>query len=163
MRRALAILLIGAAVAIGACGNSEETPTSAGAPVAHETKAPNWTALEKAAGRDSSRLTIPSGPPPKKLVINDLRIGNGRRLDPGHEFRVKYIALEYDSGVVIQEAWKPPFSASFRRHELVKAFEIGLEGMRVGGVRELIAPSALAYKEGALVYLARLVWVGRKY
>jgi hypothetical protein len=162
MRTSLALLLLGAAVANSGCGGSDETTNSA-APVAHETKAPDWTVLEKTAGRYSTRLIIPSGPPPKKkLVIKDLRVGGGRKLESGHQFKVNYVAVKYRSGELRQNSWKAPFYAAYRLNELVDSFEQGLGGMRVGGIRELISPASLAYKEGALVYLIRLIWVGKK-
>lgn len=129
-----------------------------------ETAASDWTKLEKVAGSYSNQLIIPSGPAPKKIVIKDLRVGTGRELEPERIFKVKYLALAYETGVAEQENLKLPFEASWRNAdpELVASFEVGLEGMRVGGIREMIAPSKLVYNKGPLVYWVKLLEVGRK-
>jgi peptidylprolyl isomerase len=154
------VTLVGLVVVLGGCGNSGETTSSA--PASRESEAPDWKALETAAGKYSGQLVIPSGPPPtKKIVIKDLRVGDGRKLKPGLKFRAKYVALDYDSGAVRQISWKSPFFASFGLNQFVGAFEVGLGGIRVGGIRELISPSSLAYQDGALVYLIKVVKIGK--
>lgn len=155
------MLVLGAVIVLGGCGDSEETTSAA--PVARKSKTADWTALETAAGKYSTQLVIPSGPPPsKRIVIKDLRVGGGRKLEPGLKFSARYVALDYDSGVVRQNSWKSPFLASFGLNEFVEAFEVGLRGIRVGGIRELISPSSLAYEDGALVYLIKIVRAGKK-
>ena len=41
--------------------------------------------------------------------------------------------------------------------EVRDGWETGLKGMRVGGRRELILPSMLAYGTGALIYIVELL------
>lgn len=122
----------------------------------------DWTRLERAAGNESGRLIIPSGPLPKKLVVRELRAGKGRLLEPKHLVWFRYVALNFATGEVSHQAWRPPFNASYRNGELADAVEIGMQGMRVGGVRELIAPSRLVYGGAPLVYLIKLIRVGKK-
>jgi peptidylprolyl isomerase len=162
MRHLIAWALVIGTVLLSGCGNSESSPTAGEEAVStSRTPAADWTTLEEVAGDEADRLILPSGPPPQKMVKKDLRAGKGPAIKPKQEFGVRYIALEYDSGVVRQEVWRPSFHAAYRADELVDAFEVGLDGMRVGGLRELIAPSSLAYGDGALVYLIKLIELGK--
>lgn len=176
MKICLAIVLLGAAALLAGCGSSGESTASNGTSTAQvaetskadepaaETAASDWSKLEKVAGSYSNQLIIPSGPTPKNLVIKDLRVGKGRKLEPERIFKVKYLALNYATGVAEQENLKQPFEASWRNAEpeLVDSFEVGLRGMRVGGIREMIAPSYLVYNEEPLVYWVKLLEVGKK-
>jgi peptidylprolyl isomerase len=176
MKLFLVIALIGATVLVAGCGgkgdstSANETSASQVATTSTpdepdaEIAASDWSALKKVAGSYSKRLIIPSGPPPKKIVINDLRVGKGRKLEPERIFTVKYVALDYTTGDAEQESLELPFEASWRNAEpeLVDSFEVGLKGMRVGGIREMIAPSYLVYNKGALVYWIKLLKIGRK-
>jgi peptidylprolyl isomerase len=167
MKLFLVLVLCGAVAAVAGCGHSdttasdeptiaEEAALSKAKETARDSGASNWTALEKVTGNDKSRLIIPSGSPPKKLVVQDLRVGEGRQARGGRLIWFRYVAFDYLTGEVQHQAWRFPFSATYRSGEMAKAVEIGLQGMRVGGIRELIAPSSLVYNEGALVYLIRL-------
>jgi len=176
MKLLLAIALVTAMALAAGCGSTGEstrpngTSGSQAAIVSKQVKpfskpaASDWSALKKVAGSYANRLIIPSGPPPKKIVIKDLRVGKGRKLEPERIFRVKYMALNYATGAAEQESLELPFEASWRNAEpeLVGSFEVGLKGMRVGGIREMIAPSYLVYHKEPLVYWIKLLWVGQK-
>jgi peptidylprolyl isomerase len=73
-------------------------------------------------------LTIPppSGPPPKRFEIVDLREGSGP------------VVSGLSGGVASRRGWGLAEEAS-------NAFLVGLPGMRVGGRRELIVPPKVAY------------------
>lgn len=158
MKVLLAIVLVGVAAASAGCGSSNQS--TAFDAESGEIAASDWAALERAAGGQASQLIVPSGPPPEEIVIEDLRVGAGRELEPKSPFTVKYIAWDYATGLLQQTSWDSPLEATWRVSELVDAWDVGLVGMRAGGVRELIAPSSLTYGDGALVYLIRLIEVG---
>jgi peptidylprolyl isomerase len=69
----------------------------------------------------------------------------------------RYIALEYKTGKVFDDHWSETFDWGFGPGQVVRAWVKGLKGMRVGGVRELIAPSRLAYKQGAAIWVVELL------
>jgi FKBP-type peptidyl-prolyl cis-trans isomerase len=104
-------------------------------------------------------VSVPPGPPPKQLVIKDLKRGAGAVLQWGTKMSVRYIALKYETGNVVERHWLNPFSWGFGPGQVVRAWVIGLKGMRVGGVRELISPSRLAYKQGARIWVVELLSV----
>jgi len=95
------------------------------------------------------------------VVIRDLRKGTGVPLKEGDWFAVNYIAFDYRTGHKEEAHWEPTggFSWEFRKGRIVKGWIPGLEGMRVGGKRELILPSRLAHNTGDIFYLIELLEV----
>jgi peptidylprolyl isomerase len=108
-----------------------------------------------------SSIQIPSSPPPKKVVIKDLRKGTGVRLKEGDWFAVNYIAFDYKTGRKEEAHWNRGggFFWEFRKGRIVKGWIPGLMGMRVGGKRELTLPSRLAHNTGDIFYLIELLEV----
>jgi len=99
-------------------------------------------------------------------VVKDLVQGKGRPIpppspEPTVEFSIVYKAVDYDTGELYEENWDPKSPWPFRSApgEMVPGLEKGLVGMREGGRRELIVPSGLAYGNGALVYVVKVVEV----
>ncbi|HKO38577.1 MAG TPA: FKBP-type peptidyl-prolyl cis-trans isomerase [Solirubrobacterales bacterium] len=163
-KRGLLVCLLVPALVGGGCGASDDpggaarqasaSGDDAGPPAA---PAADWATLKKAAGPLADRLLVPQGPPPEKLVIRDLRAGAGPVIQEGDWFTINYGAYLYGTGEPREEFWsKPGFQEPFEKGILVNALEVGLKGMRVGGVRELIAPARLAYGDEAVVYLVKL-------
>lgn len=104
---------------------------------------------------------VPSGPPPKKMVIEELKKGHGASIKAGQQFTANFVGVNYKTGKPFETDWEPsPFSWHFGTHEMVRGLEVGLRGMRVGERRKLIVPSHLAYGRGALVYLVELLATG---
>jgi peptidylprolyl isomerase len=118
--------------------------------------------FSKVAGdRAEPKIRVPSGPPPKQVVIKDLVKGTGAVVEPGDQIRVKYIEANYKTGKVRGNSWEigQPTVDNFGTGEVVAGWEVGLKGMKVGGRRELIVPSKLAYGEGALIYVIDLLGI----
>jgi len=111
--------------------------------------------------RPKPKVEVPSGPPPKELVIKDLDKGAGAMIESGREFVVDYVGVNYKTGQEFESTWakSEPSKFSFGTGEVVEGWEEGLRGMRVGGRRELIVPSKLAYGTGALIYVIDLLKV----
>lgn len=101
--------------------------------------------------------------PPRHVVTRVLREGSGPVLKPGDRLAARYVGggpkVKY-----FQDFWseESPYRFQLGRNALGKAWVIGLSGMRLGGRRELIVPSRLAYGEGMMVYVIEpLVLEGR--
>jgi uncharacterized damage-inducible protein DinB len=78
----------------------------------------------------------------------DVQAGTGAVAKPGQEFTVHYTGwlrdgVKFDSSV---DAGKPLKFVQGRR-QVIAGWEIGFEGMKVGGKRRLFLPYALAYGE----------------
>lgn len=96
----------------------------------------------------------PKGPAPKNLVIKDLKVGTGPALENGDKFLINYRAFDYEDGRVVETKWgDTAFPWTLGIEELVPALEKGLVGMKVGGKRELLAPSKDLYGAAPRIYV----------
>ena len=93
------------------------------------------------------KLHVPAGPPPKKLVIKDKKIGSGAVAKAGDQVSVHAVGLLYETKKPFEENWGNdlPVSFSLGSNEVIEGWEKGFVGMKVGGQRELIIPPGLAY------------------
>jgi peptidylprolyl isomerase len=104
-------------------------------------------------------LVARHGPVPKKLIVKDLQPGTGAVLKKGKYMTIKYKSFDYRTGQRYEDWWQEPFYTGFGKGESLDAWETGLKGMKVGGRRELIVPSAQAYTHVPVVYVLELIAV----
>jgi len=100
--------------------------------------APNTNAPTKVTG---DGVKTPSG-----LIYWDIRVGNGEVAKEGSRVRVHYTGWlttgkKFDSSVDAGT----PFDFTIGNGEVIKGWEEGISGMRVGGKRQLRIPPDLAY------------------
>jgi len=101
-------------------------------------------ATESAPGTPSADKGIPRQMP-NGLRVTDLSIGSGDVAKPGGFVRVKYVG-RLENGHKFDSMEK---NSGFRFRlgvgEVIKGWDMGVKGMRVGGKRTLSIPPALAY------------------
>jgi peptidylprolyl isomerase len=85
------------------------------------------------------------GEEPTELVIIDIEEGTGVEATPGATVDVHYLGVEFESGAEFDSSWGRGQSISFPLSGLIKGWQEGIPGMRVGGRRELIIPPSLGY------------------
>lgn len=92
---------------------------------------------------------MPKGAPPKQLVLKELEEGIGAEAKAGDEVTVQYVGVNYKSGKEFDSSWSrhEPFAFQLGAGQVIPGWEQGIEGMKVGGRRELIIPPELAYGE----------------
>ncbi len=92
-------------------------------------------------------VTPPSGAAPTKLETKDLITGTGPEATSGATVTVNYVGVLYKNGKEFDASWKrhEPFSFALGKGQVIKGWDQGVLGMKVGGRRELIIPAALAY------------------
>jgi peptidylprolyl isomerase len=87
----------------------------------------------------------PEGPAPDTLVIEDIIVGEGTEAVPGGTVDVHYVGVGYDSGEEFDSSWSRGESIRFPLTGLIRGWQEGIPGMRVGGRRKLTIPPHLAY------------------
>ncbi len=90
-------------------------------------------------------IGIYDGPEPAELVIRDIEVGTGAEALPGSTVDVHYLGVDFESGEEFDSSWSRNQSIDFPLNNLIKGWQEGIPGMRVGGRRELICPPQLAY------------------
>jgi peptidylprolyl isomerase len=90
-------------------------------------------------------VVIPKGPAPKTLVTKDIIKGTGAAAAASSTVTVNYVGELYSNGKEFDSSWKhgQPFTTPLTG--VIPGWTKGIPGMRVGGRRELIIPSDLAY------------------
>ena len=163
-RPAIVLATLGAAVLIAGCGSSgssstigvgnentsdntlatstSSTPTTSTSPATATVKTPASGPLSK-----EPTVTPPSGPAPTKLVTKELIVGTGPEAKAGDSVTVNYVGVLYKGGKVFDASWKrnETFPFVLGKSQVIPGWEQGIVGMKVGGRRELIIPSNLAY------------------
>lgn len=115
---------------------------------------------EVAGPHGKLKLRIPSGPPPKKLVVKELRKGSGPSVESlKDEIVVNYVGLEFENGREFYNTWERGGPSKFILEETHPGWEIGLKGMRAGGIRELTTPPKFEYGTTTLIYVIEMVKV----
>ena len=93
-------------------------------------------------------FTVFKESPPKSLVIKDLVVGTGQEAQVGDNVTVDYTGWLYhgkkfDSSIDRGE----PYPFILGGGNVIKGWDQGVVGMKVGGTRKLIIPPDLAYGE----------------
>jgi peptidylprolyl isomerase len=138
------ISIVFASIAFSACGGG----SSSGDPT-HPTSTETTTAvLLEPKGKPV--LVPPKGPPPKKLVIRDVRAGSGPVAKAGDKVTAEYTGFNYvnhEEFTNHAHTWSKgePLVFTLGGGEVIKGMDQGVVGMKVGGRREMIVPPQLAY------------------
>ena len=90
-------------------------------------------------------VEAPEGPAPDTLTIVDVVEGVGPEATPGATVQVHYLGVEYESGEEFDSSWSRGQSINFPLTSLIKGWQEGIPGMKVGGRRTLTVPPHLAY------------------
>ena len=142
-------------LALVGCGNSgsQQTPAASSAPATPA----NATAVVPAGATPAATTATATTAPATQaehvrkladgLIIKDIKIGTGPVAKDGETAIVHYTGMLMNGKVF--DASKlhgnQPFPFVLGAGQVISGWDIGVKGMRVGGVRELIIPPALAY------------------
>jgi peptidylprolyl isomerase len=153
----LVIAIVGAAAFAG--GGSKTTTTTTVNPAASLVS--STTAPPSAAGKPCVALADPLpagapavpvkvGPPPAALVSEDLKVGDGAEIVAGGKATFNYIGVSCSTGKIFDSSYSrgQPFPADLSptaAQGVIKGWQQGIPGMKVGGQRLLGLPPALAY------------------
>jgi len=123
------------------CGDDDSSTTSTG----DETTAAKQA--DPSQEKTKPKVTAPDGAAPKKLVEKDIEVGTGPAAKAGDEVTVNYVGVGYDTKKEFDSSWSrsEPFTFNLGAGEVIPGWDQGVEGMKVGGRRELVIPAGLAY------------------
>jgi FKBP-type peptidyl-prolyl cis-trans isomerase len=86
---------------------------------------------------------------PDGLQYWDIKVGTGRTADRGTTVKVHYTGWLTNGKKFDSSVGKSPFQFRIGAHQVIKGWEEGVSGMKVGGKRQLRIPPDLAYgREG---------------
>ncbi|MFN8110575.1 MAG: FKBP-type peptidyl-prolyl cis-trans isomerase [Thermoleophilia bacterium] len=99
--------------------------------------------------RTKPSITIPDGPPPAELGVEDLEVGDGAEATPGTRPVMHYVGVSWSTGRQFDASWdrNDPFSFRLGAGQVIGGWDQGVQGMRVGGRRKLTIPPHLGYGE----------------
>jgi peptidylprolyl isomerase len=92
-------------------------------------------------------VDFPEGAPPADLQIKDLREGDGPVAKAGDKVRVHYVGVAFSTGEEFDSSWDrgEPLEFQLGAGRVIQGWDQGVQGMRVGGRRQLVIPPGLAY------------------
>lgn len=101
---------------------------------------------EPSGGASPAVTKEPEAPEPADLMKEDVSVGSGVEAKDGDKVWVHYTGKlakngkQFDSSV-----GKDPFPFTIGKSEVIKGWDQGVPGMKVGGKRKLTIPSKLGY------------------
>ncbi|HTW09958.1 MAG TPA: FKBP-type peptidyl-prolyl cis-trans isomerase [Acidimicrobiales bacterium] len=92
-------------------------------------------------------ITVPDGAPPAVLQLEDLVVGEGAEARPGQRVTVQYVGVSWSTGEEFDASWDrgEPFDFTLAAGEVIRGWDQGVAGMRVGGRRRVTVPPHLGY------------------
>ena len=162
-RAGLGLATLAAAALIAGCGSSGSSSTIT---VGNENKSDEALGKSNAAATTSTptattaaktptsgplskepAVSIPAGAAPTSLVVKDIIKGTGAEAKAGQSVTVNYVGELFHGGKVFDASWKrnEPFTFTLGQGSVIKGWDQGVAGMKIGGRRELVIPAALAY------------------
>jgi len=92
-------------------------------------------------------VSIPDGPPPSELVVEDLTVGTGPEAVAGRRVDVHYVGVSWSDGAQFDASWdrRATFDFKLGGGQVISGWDQGVAGMKVGGRRRLTIPPDLGY------------------
>jgi peptidylprolyl isomerase len=141
IRRLGVVLALWLVLTLAACGAGDSTAVAT-----------------HASTRPKPVVHVPSGPPPQRLVVEDIREGSGPAVKAGDEIEIQFVNINIKTRSRYESDWKGDGVVwRLGGPGLSEGFERGIVGMKVGGRRELIIPAKLAYGTGPILYVVDLL------
>jgi peptidylprolyl isomerase len=92
-------------------------------------------------------IDFPGDVAPTELVIEDLKAGDGVEAKTGDTVSAHYVGVAHSTGEEFDASWTRGVPLDFRLGvgQVIKGWDDGIVGMKVGGRRKLTIPANLAY------------------
>ncbi|MBD0740819.1 FKBP-type peptidyl-prolyl cis-trans isomerase [Streptomyces sp. CBMA152] len=98
---------------------------------------------------DKPEIDFPEGEPPADLEIKEIWEGDGAEAKAGDYVKVHYVGVAFSTGEEFDASWNRgnPLQFQLGAGQVIKGWDQGIQGMKVGGRRRLTIPAHLAYGE----------------
>jgi peptidylprolyl isomerase len=96
---------------------------------------------------EKPEIDFPGGEPPTDLEITEVWEGNGAEAKAGDTVQVHYVGVAFSTGEQFDASWDrgDPLQFQLGVGQVIAGWDRGVQGMKVGGRRQLIIPPDLAY------------------
>ena len=101
---------------------------------------------------EKPQIDIPDHAPSYQLELEDLEVGDGDEATPGSIVEVHYAGVAWSTGSEFDASWNrgETFKFGLGKGQVIRGWDEGVAGMRVGGRRRITIPPDMAYgKRGA--------------
>ena len=98
--------------------------------------------------QEKPHVYVPPGEsPPPELVIEDLVEGDGPEATPGTNVEVHYVGVAWSTRKQFDASWDrdETFRFGLGAGQVIKGWDEGVAGMKVGGRRRITIPPRLGY------------------
>ncbi|MEU9997355.1 FKBP-type peptidyl-prolyl cis-trans isomerase [Streptomyces sp. NPDC050848] len=98
---------------------------------------------------EKPEVEFPGGEPPADLEIKDIWQGDGEVAGKGDFVKVHYVGVAFSTGEEFDASWNRGSALDFQLGvgQVIAGWDQGVQGMKVGGRRQLVIPAHLAYGE----------------
>ncbi|MFT3872541.1 MAG: FKBP-type peptidyl-prolyl cis-trans isomerase [Nocardioides sp.] len=96
---------------------------------------------------DKPEIDFVDPTPPADLVVTDLTVGDGDEAATGQTVSVHYVGVALSSGEEFDASYNRGAPLQFRLGigQVIAGWDQGVQGMKVGGRRQLVIPPHLGY------------------
>ena len=96
---------------------------------------------------DKPEIDFPDFDPPADLVVNDITEGEGAEATSGSTVSVHYVGVAHSTGEEFDASYNRGQPLEFRlgAGQVISGWDQGVQGMKVGGRRQLVIPPHLGY------------------
>jgi peptidylprolyl isomerase len=96
---------------------------------------------------DKPEIDFPDGPPPEDLEITEITVGSGAEAKAGDQVRVHYVGVAHSTGEEFDASYNrgAPLDFPLGAGRVIAGWDQGVQGMKVGGRRQLVIPPHLGY------------------
>jgi len=102
---------------------------------------------------EKPQVEVPSDQPPSyQLEIDDITVGDGDEAAAGQIVEVHYVGVSWKTGRQFDASWDrgDTFKFGLGKGQVIRGWDEGVAGMKVGGRRRITIPPDMAYgKRGA--------------
>ena len=96
---------------------------------------------------EKPEIEFPGSEPPADLEITDVTVGDGEEAKSGQRVSVHYVGVAHSTGEEFDASYNrgQPLQFQLGVGQVISGWDTGVQGMKVGGRRQLVIPPHLGY------------------